>query len=91
MSTEKKSNVLHIEERGYYVYTKNLKEGLGLLILQIDSKYIGGLKLKINGVEKFYIPKLDFESLLAYNVIEFTEKVPNDVYKEMMQLYRSKG
>lgn len=91
MSKGKKGNVLHIEIRGYYVYTKNLKDGLGLLIMEIDEKYIGGLKLMIGGAEKFYVKKEEFETLLAYNIIEYTETVPKDVYKEMSMLYTRKG
>lgn len=90
MSTEKK-NTLHIEEQGYYVYTKNLKEGLSLLIIEIDEKYIGGLKMLISGVEKFHMKKSYFETLLAYNILEYVEIVPKDVYKEMVTLYRTRG
>lgn len=90
MSKGKNANVLHIETGAYYVYTKNLKEGLGLLIMEIDKKYIGGLKLKIDGVEKFYLSKNDFETLLAYNLIEYAETVPKDVYKEMNLTYKTK-
>jgi len=90
MSKGKKENVVHLENGAYYVYTKNLKEGLGLLIIEIDEKYIGGLKLMINNVEKFYIQKTTFETVVAYNTVEYTETIPKEVYKEMSDLYRSK-
>ena len=87
MSTEKTENVIHIIPYGYYVYTSKLNQGLGLLIIEKHEKTVSGLKLSIGKIQKFNMSILSFETLLAYNTIQFIEKVPKEVGKEMKQMY----
>lgn len=75
MSTE-------IKKYGFYAYVKGLEKGLGIVVLDI-GKNITGAKLHVGKTESFSIPKESFETLLAYNTLEFVEIVPKFVWKEM--------
>lgn len=75
MSTE-------IKKYGFYAYIKGLEKGLGLVVFDI-GKNITGVKLCVGKSEHFSIPKESFETLLAYNTLEFVEIVPKFVWKEM--------
>jgi hypothetical protein len=89
MSTEKTKNVIHIIPYGYYAYTSKLNQGLGLLIIEKHEKTVSGLKLNIGKIQKFDMSILSFETLLAYNTIEFVEKVPKEVGNEMREMYKN--
>jgi hypothetical protein len=86
-STEKTKNEIHIVNHGFYAYTKNLTSGLGLLILDKTVKIISGIKINHNKLEKFSMTYKNFEALLAYNIIQYVETVPKDVWKEMEIVY----
>ena len=86
---EKSQNVVCIEPRAFYAYTKNLSEGLGLLIVEKEGEVVFGLKMKPGKIQKFRSSVETIKSLMAYGVIEFTEKIPNDVWKEMNEIYKN--
>lgn len=78
-----------IKKYGFYVYTKNLSEnGLGIIIFEENDKIVSGLKLIVDGNEKFEMTRQSFESLIIYDIINFIELLPKTVWKSFYKIYK---
>lgn len=88
-ASKKSENVVCVEPRAYYAYVKNLKDGLGFLIIEKENDFVYGLKFKPGNIQKFRASVETIKGLLAYGVIEFTEQVPVEVWKEMSVVYKN--
>lgn len=84
-STEKKE--VNVKKYGFYAFTKDLSDGIGLIVFQEDSSTVEGVKLRIGGCEKFSMKRSKFEAILIYNLIEFVEILPKKAWKEYKTIY----
>jgi len=79
---------MEIKKYGFYAFTKNISEnGVGIIVFDSDSAEVSGVKLQIGKTDKIKIPRKKFESLLAYNILEFIQLLPKNIWKEYKKVY----
>jgi hypothetical protein len=86
MQTSNKKSIC-VKKYAFYAYLKGLEKGLGLIIFEENEQKVNGVKIGIGKTEKFSFDRKTFESLLAYEYIEYVESLPKNVWKEFKKIY----
>lgn len=75
----KNKSTIKIKKHSFFAKTKNLNQGLGYIVLEVDENTVSGIQITQNKISKFSSKRVDFENHIIYKLIEFVEVLPNDV------------
>lgn len=89
MEQSRENLQIKIKKYGFYAFSKDFaKNGMGLIIFEMNDKDIKGIRLKIGNPEKFEMNRTLFENLLVYENIEYVETLPKTVWKDFYKIYK---
>ena len=84
----KSTKNIEIHKQTIYAYTKDLeKNGVAFVVVDLDEENVYGLRMMIGNPVRTSLPKITFENLLAYGLLERIEFIPKKEFKEFKKIY----